>query len=123
MLKTVPFQTVQFSISIQFKCKYTKTFLFQAIQFNQIILIQIIQFSIGMLFSSIHPIDRVLSGATISSQSGPGSNGNKGVLRIPQSSSITGTSPSDCYASYPGHLRGAYDKFLDLWAFKIVLDS
>ena len=26
-----------------------------------------------------------------------------GILRIPQSSSITGTSPSDCLVSYPGH--------------------
>ena len=42
-------------------------------------------------------------------QSGPGNNGNKGVLRIPQSSSITGTSPSDCLVSYTGHsLGGSY---------------
>ena len=49
-----------------------------------------------------------LSGATTLGQSGPGSDGKKGVLRIPQSSSITGTSPSDCLASYLGHslLRG-----------------
>ena len=33
-----------------------------------------------------------LSGATSLAQSGPGSDGNEGVLRIPQSSSITGTS-------------------------------
>ena len=39
-------------------------------------------------------------------QSGPGSNGNKGVLRIPQSSSITRTSLSDCLVSYPGHSLG-----------------
>ena len=38
--------------------------------------------------------------------SGPGSDGNEGVLRIPQSSSITGTSPSDCSVSYPGHSLG-----------------
>ena len=44
-----------------------------------------------------------LSGATIPGQSGPRSNGNKGVLRIPQSSSITRASPSDCLVSYPGH--------------------
>ena len=37
-----------------------------------------------------------LSGATIPGQSGPGSDGNEGVLRIPQRSSIAGTSPSDC---------------------------
>ena len=42
-------------------------------------------------------------------QSGPGSDGNKEVLSIPQSSSITGTSPSDCLVSYPGHsLGGSY---------------
>ena len=31
------------------------------------------------------------------------SNGNEGVLCIPQISSITGTSPSDCLVSYPEH--------------------
>ena len=36
-------------------------------------------------------------------QSVPGSYGNKGVHCIPQSSSITGSSPSDCLVSYPGH--------------------
>ena len=33
-------------------------------------------------------------------QSGPGSNGYEGMLWIPQSSSITRTSPSDCLMSY-----------------------
>ena len=47
-----------------------------------------------------------LSGATIPGQSGPGSNGNEGVLRIPQNLSITGTLPSDCLVSYPGHSLG-----------------
>ena len=56
-----------------------------------------------MQFSSIQPIDRALSDATIPGQSGPGSNGNKGGLRILQSSSITGASPSDRLVSYPGH--------------------
>ena len=48
--KTVPFQTIQFSINTQFKCKYSlsKTFLFQAIQFGQTVLIQTIQFGISM---------------------------------------------------------------------------
>ncbi len=54
MSKTVPFQTIQFSISTRFKCKYTvylsKTFLFQAIQFSQAVLIQLIQFSISIDF-------------------------------------------------------------------------
>ena len=36
-----------------------------------------------------------LLGATTPGQSGPGSNGNEGVLHTPQTSSITGTSPSD----------------------------
>ena len=51
-------------------------------------------------------MDRALSGATTPGQSGPGSDGNEGVLRIPQSSSIAGTSPSDCLVSYPGHSFG-----------------
>ena len=56
------------------------------------VLFQTIQFSISMSFSSILCIDRTLSGATTLSQSGPGSNSSEGVLHIPQSSSITGTS-------------------------------
>ena len=80
-----------------------KTFLFQAIQFSQTVLIQTIQFSISMQFSSIQPIDRALSGATIPGQSISGSNGNEGVFRISQSSNINGTSASDCLVSYPGH--------------------
>ena len=87
---------MQFSISTQFKYKYrvelSKTFLFKVIQFSQIVLIQTtqfnisivfvhtqlnvktvlfqtIQFSIGMQFSSIWPIDRTLSGATTLGQS------------------------------------------------------
>ena len=37
-MKIVLFKTIQFSLSTQFKCKYSligKTFLFQAIQFSQ----------------------------------------------------------------------------------------
>ena len=109
-----------------------KTFLFQAIQFSQTVLIQLIQlsisidfvytqsnakiiqfqtiqFSISTQFSSIWPIDRTLLGETTPDQSGPGSDGNERVLYIPQSSSITGTSPSDCLGSYLGHsLGGGY---------------
>ena len=48
--------------------------------------------------------DRAVSGSTTPGQCGPGSDGNEGVLCIPQSPSITGTSPSDCLVSYPGHL-------------------
>ena len=48
--------------------------------------------------------------ATTPGQSRPGSDSNKGVPRIPQSSSTTGTSPSDCLLSYPRHslVGGAY---------------
>ena len=59
-----------------------KTVLFQTIQFSRIEKV-----------SSIWPIDRTLSDATIPSQSWPGSDGNEWVLRIPQSSSITKSSP------------------------------
>ena len=57
------------------------------------ILFQTIQFCISKDFSSIWPIDRTLSAATSPGQSGPGNDDNNGVLRIPQSSSITRTSP------------------------------
>ena len=49
--------------------------------------------------SSIWPVDKSLSSATIPGQSGPGSDGSEGV----QSSSITGNSPLDCFVSYLGH--------------------
>ena len=61
-----------------------------------------------MANSSIWPIDQTLSGATTSGQSGPGSDSNEGVFRIPQSSNITGASPSNCLTSYPGHLFGEF---------------
>ena len=50
--------------------------------------------------SPIWPIDSTLSGATTPGQNGSGSNGNEEVLHIPQSSSITGASPSDYLVSY-----------------------
>ena len=65
-----------------------------------------IQLSISMLVS--WPVNRTLSGATTPDLSGPGSDNNKGVLRIPQNSSITGDSPSDCLMSYPGHSLGEF---------------
>ena len=55
----------------------------------------------------IRPIDRTLSSITTPGQSRLGSNGNEEVLHIPQSSSITGASPSDCLMSYPRHLLAA----------------
>ena len=48
-------------------------------------------------------IDRTSSGITILDQSEPGSDGNEGVLCIPQRSSITEASTSDCLMSYPGN--------------------
>ena len=44
-----------------------------------------------------------LSGANTPGQSGPGSDGNKRVYRIPQSPRVTGTLQSDCLVSYAGH--------------------
>ena len=55
-----------------------------------------------MQFSFIWPIEGVwkdLSGATTPGQSELGSDGNEGVLRIPPSSSIAGTSPFDYLVS------------------------
>ena len=49
-------------------------------------------------------MDRALSGATIPGQSGPGSDGNERMLRISQSSCITGASPLDCLVSLGGGL-------------------
>ena len=96
MSKTVPFQTIQFSISIQLKWKYT--LIVKNIQFSQTVLIWTIQFSISMQFYFTHRYNPC--------QSGPGSDGNEGVFHIPQSSSITGTSPSDCLVSYLRHSFG-----------------
>ena len=46
------------------------------------------------------------SNATTPGLSGSGSDGSERVLCIPQSSSITGTLPSDCLVSYSGHSLG-----------------
>ena len=78
---------------------------------DQAVLVQTIKYSISHLFTlslnvkqfSIWPIDRTLSGATTPRQSGPGSDGNEGVLCIPQSYCITRALPADCLMSYPGH--------------------
>ena len=79
-----------------------------------------ISFCISSKFNSIWPIGRTLSGATIPGQSGPGSDGNEEVLRIPQSPSITGTSPSDCLVSYWGDsFLSVYSTVPTDWATKI----
>ena len=51
-------------------------------------------------------MDRTLSGATTPGQSETESDDYKGVLRIPQSFSMTGGSPSDFLVSCPGYLFG-----------------
>ena len=57
---------------------------------------------------SYNSIDRTLSSATTPGKSGLGSDGNEGVLQIPQSSRGR-ASPSNCFVSYPDHLLwGAY---------------
>ena len=61
---------------------------------------QIIQVGRSTKFSSIWPIERILSGASTPGQSGPGSDGNEGGLCIPQSFSFTEAWPSDCLMSY-----------------------
>ena len=51
----------------------------------------------------------MLSGATTSYRSGPGNDSNEGVVRIAQSSSMSGASRSDCFVSYPQRsLRECY---------------
>ena len=52
------------------------------------------------------PIDRALSSTTILGKIDLGAMAMKRALRISQSSSITGTSPSDCLVSYLGHSLG-----------------
>ena len=54
-MKIVLFQTIQFRISTQFKCKYS-LIVFQEIQFSQEVLIQLIQFSIstGFIYTQLN---------------------------------------------------------------------
>ena len=54
------------------------------------------KYSFKMLKSSICLIDRTFSRATTLNPSGLGSDINEGILRITQSSSITGALRSDC---------------------------
>ena len=70
-------------------------------------LFQAIQFSISTQISSIWPIERSLTCATIlGGQSWPWSDSSEGVLHTLPSSSITETSPPDCLVSYEGHSLG-----------------
>ena len=116
--QTVLIQSIQFCIGVDFVCTQLnfKAVLFQTIQFSvntvsmsKTVPFQIIQFSIHEVpFQTIQfsIIDRTLPGATTPGQGGPGINGNEGVLHIPQSSSITGTSPLNYLVSYLGHSSG-----------------
>ena len=77
----------------------TKQFYFKQFNLAKVICLH----TVWLTTSSIWFIDRPLSGATTLGQSGSGSNGIEGVLSIPQNSSVTGASPSDCLLFYPGH--------------------
>ena len=59
-------------------------------------------------------MDRTQSGITTPGQSGPGNDGNKGILCIPQGSSITGASPLDCFVLYPRHSLGEFYPFVEM---------
>ena len=100
VVQTVLFQTIQFCISIEFQCQKQSYFKQFSLEKVQTVLFQTVQFSINTQITSIWSIDKTLLGATTSGQSGPGCDGNEGVLCIPQSSSMTGTLPSDCLVSY-----------------------
>ena len=109
MLQTVQFQAIQFSICTQFKCQNSSVILSNSVQYKhslivKTVLFQAIQFSKSTQFNPIWSIDKNQLGATTQGQNGPGSDGYEAVLCIPQSSTITGTSPSDCLVSYPEHL-------------------
>ena len=74
-----------------------------------------------------------LSGATTPSQSGPWSVSSEGVLRIPQSFSITENSLSDCLVSfsrnsfresYPSsEMQVVYSAALADWAIQLWVNS
>ena len=64
------------------------------------VLFQLIQLSISTQLRSIQPIEKPQLGTSTQGQRGPRSDGNEEVLCIPQSSSNTGTLPSDCLVSY-----------------------
>ena len=114
MLKTVLFSLVNkvkwFKVLLCITINLIKHQSFVYTQLNdQTVLFQIIQFSIWTQYkcqSSIWPIDRTFSVANTLGLSGPWSNGNKGILRIPQSSSIIRALASDYFVSYPGHSLG-----------------
>ena len=149
-IQTVLFQTIQFSISTQIKCQkqfYFELFSsvnkvkwfqvlisitdnsikYQSFSYTQLnektVLFPTIQLSISIHSSSFCPIVMTLSGATISGQSGPGSDANKEVCHIPQSSSISGASPSGCLVSYSEQSLGGGLTFLQRFSRCILQPS
>ena len=75
---------------------------------------------------SIWPTDRTLSGSSTPGQSTPRSGGNEGVLHIPQSFSITGSSLSDCLVLYSGHslaaeMQPVYSETLADWTTEVAV--
>ena len=70
---------------------------------SKLFFFQTIQFIISTHVICNRPTDRTLSGTNSRGQRGPASDGNEGVLHIPQSSTITANLPLDCLVSYPGH--------------------
>ena len=57
---------------------------------------------------------RTLSSPITTNHSGPGSDRSEGVPRIPQSSNLTGASPSDCLMSDRGHPLGEFYPSADI---------
>ena len=91
------------------------------VQLNiKIVLFQTTQFSIRTQFCSIWSLERILSCATTPGLSGPGSDGNEGILRIHQSFSITGTSPVNLKAM---ERRGTpyFPKIQHYWNFSYLI--
>ena len=74
------------------------SYVFLTIQFN---ITHLSSYSLNVSFT--WHMDRTLSGATTPGQKGSGSDGNKRILRISQSSRITWASLSGSLVSYPGH--------------------
>ena len=91
--------TLQFNLSHLFTELSDQIVLFLTIQFSRSHLV-----ALSLNVKQFYLTYRTLSGATNSGQSWLGSNGNEGVLHIPLSTSITGTSPSDCLVLYTGYL-------------------
>ena len=95
MSKAVLFPTIQFREQKQVHFKQFSLTQVRSLNIKTD-LFQAIQFSITTQIISVWPIDRTLSGTTTPDLSGPRSDGNEELLRIPQSSSFTKPSPSKC---------------------------